>query len=127
MLGKHKGIGHYTVGQRKGLGIALGEPVFVVKICPDTNEVILGKGTDVFTDHLRAHMVNYMAADHFEEGQEVVAKIRYNHEGAPAVIRSVEEDFFELSFMEPVRAVTPGQAVVLYDEENVLGGGTIVN
>lgn len=127
VLGQHKGIGHYTVGQRKGLGIAFGEPVFVVKICPDTNEVVLGKGMDVFTDHLRAHMVNYMAADHFEEGQEVIAKIRYNHEGAPAVIRTVGEDFFELSFVEPVRAVTPGQAVVLYDEENVLGGGTIVN
>ena len=127
VLGQHKGIGHYTIGQRKGLGIAFGEPVFVVKICPDTNEVVLGKGTDVYTDHLRAHMVNYMAADHFGEGQEVVAKIRYNHEGAPAVIRSVGEDFFELFFKEPVRAVTPGQAVVLYDEENVLGGGTIVN
>ena len=127
VLGQHKGISHYTIGQRKGLGIAFGEPVFVVGICPDTNEVVLGKGTDVFTDHLRADMVNYMAADHFEEGQEVTAKIRYNHEGAPAVVRSAGEDFFELFFAEPVRAVTPGQAVVLYDDENVLGGGTIVS
>lgn len=126
VLGQHKGIGHYTIGQRKGLGIALGEPVFVVKICPDTREVVLGKGTDVFTDHLRGESVNYMAADHFEVGQRVTAKIRYNHEGAPAVIRSVGDDFFELDFEEPVRAVTPGQAVVLYNEENILGGGTIV-
>lgn len=126
VLGRHKGIGHYTIGQRKGLGVTFGEPVFVVKICPDTNEVVLGRRTDVFTDHLRAEMVNHMAADHFEEGQKVTAKIRYNHEGASAVIRSVGEDFFELDFEQPVRAVTPGQAVVLYDEENVLGGGTIV-
>lgn len=126
VLGQHKGIGHYTVGQRKGLGIALGEQAFVIEIRPDTNEVVLGKGDDVYTDHLRADMVNYMAADHFEEGQKVIAKIRYNHEGAPAEIRHVGDDFFELSFAEPVRAVTPGQAVVLYDEGTVLGGGTIL-
>jgi tRNA-specific 2-thiouridylase len=66
-----------------------------------------------------------MAVDHFEEGQRVLAKIRYNHEGARAVIKSAGEDFFELEFPEPVRAVTPGQAVVLYDDEKVLGGGTI--
>ena len=125
ILGTHKGIGHYTIGQRKGLGIAFGEPVFVVEIRPDTNEVVLGKGSDVFTDKLRAEMINYMAVDRFEKGQQVMAKIRYNHEGAPAVIRNVGEEFFELEFPEPVRAVTPGQAVVLYEGENVLGGGTI--
>lgn len=125
ILGTHKGIGHYTIGQRKGLGIAFGEPVFVVEIRPDTNEVVLGKGSDVFTDKLRAEMINYMAVDRFEKGQQVMAKIRYNHEGAPAIIRNVGEDFFELEFPEPVRAVTPGQAVVLYEGENVLGGGTI--
>lgn len=125
VLGQHRGIGHYTIGQRKGLGISFGEPVFVVAIDPDTNEVMLGRGQDVFTDRLRADKVNYMAVDHLEVGQRVTAKIRYNHEGAPARICHVGEDFFELSFEEPVRAVTPGQAVVLYDEENVLGGGTI--
>jgi tRNA-specific 2-thiouridylase len=126
VLGLHQGIGHYTIGQRKGLGIALGEPAFVVEIRPETNEVVLGKGSDVFTDHLTADMVNCMAVDHFEEGQKVIAKIRYNHDGAPAVISKVEKDSFSLTFPEPVRAVTPGQAVVLYDDENVLGGGTIV-
>jgi tRNA-specific 2-thiouridylase len=125
VIGTHKGIGHYTIGQRKGLGIAFGEPVFVVEIRTDTNEVVLGKNTDVFSDRLRATGINYMAVDHFEKGQQVLAKIRYNHEGARAVIRDVGEDFFELEFPEPVRAVTPGQAVVLYDEESVLGGGTI--
>ena len=126
VLGIHKGIGHYTIGQRKGLGIAFGEPVFVVQIRPDTNEVVLGKGSDVFTDHLEAYKINCMAVDHFEEGQEVIAKIRYSHGGARAVITGVGKDSLSLSFPEPVRAVTPGQALVLYDEQYVLGGGTIV-
>lgn len=125
ILGEHKGIGHYTIGQRKGLGIAFGEPMFVIEIRPETNEVVLGKGEEVFTDYLSADMVNYMAVDHFEKGQEVTARIRYNHEGAQAVIDEVGEDRFSLRFKEPVRAVTPGQAVVLYDGDYVLGGGTI--
>lgn len=125
VLGEHKGIGHYTIGQRKGLGIAFGEPMFVVEIRPQTNEVVLGKGEEVFTNHLSACMVNYMAVDHLDVGQEVIAKIRYNDRGAKAVVTAVGNDSFALKFPEPVRAVTPGQAVVLYDEEYVLGGGTI--
>lgn len=125
ILGEHKGIGHYTIGQRKGLGIAFGEPMFVIEIRPETNEVVLGKGEEVFTDYLSADMVNYMAVDHFKKGQEVTARIRYNHEGAQAVIDEVGENRFSLRFKEPVRAVTPGQAVVLYDGDYVLGGGTI--
>lgn len=125
ILGVHKGISHYTVGQRKGLGIALGEPVFVVEIRPETREVVLGRGNDVYTDRLLASDLCYMAVDSLFEGQQVTAKIRYNHAGAPAVIRRIEDDILELSFPEPVRAVTPGQAVVLYDGADVLGGGTI--
>lgn len=126
ILGRHKGISHYTVGQRKGLGIAFGEPVFVTEIRPDTDEVVLGTGKDVFARQLTADTLNCMAVDHFEKGQRVTAKIRYNHEGSPAVITDIGEDRMILTFDEPVRAVTPGQAVVLYDGENVLGGGTIV-
>ena len=125
ILGTHKGIGHYTIGQRKGLGIAFGEPMFVVEICPETNEVVLGKNDEVFTDWLKANQVNHMAVDHFEVGQKVTARIRYNHGGAKAVISEVTEDSFSLTFEEPVRAVTPGQVVVLYDGDYVLGGGTI--
>lgn len=126
VLGEHKGIGHYTIGQRKGLGIAFGEPMFVVQIRPETNEVVLGRGEEVFTNSLTAHRVNYMAVDHLELGQEVIAKIRYNDRGAKAIVTAVGEDMFALEFPEPVRAVTPGQAVVLYDEDYVIGGGTIV-
>ena len=125
VLGRHKGISHYTVGQRKGLNLAMGYPVFVVAIRPETNEVVLGKNDEVFTDWLKANQVNHMAVDHFEVGQKVTARIRYNHGGAKAVISEVTEDSFSLTFEEPVRAVTPGQAVVLYDGDYVLGGGTI--
>ncbi len=126
VLGRHKGISCYTIGQRKGLGIALGEPVFVVEIRPESNEVVLGSGGDVFSRRLRAEKINHMGADHFEKGQQVTAQIRYNHRGAPAVIADVGDDSLELEFPEPVRAVTPGQAVVLYEDGYVLGGGTIV-
>ena len=126
VLGRHRGISCYTIGQRKGLGIALGEPVFVVEIRPESNEVVLGSGGDVFSRRLRAEKINHMGADHFEKGQQVTAQIRYNHRGAPAVVADVDGDSLELEFPEPVRAVTPGQAVVLYEDGYVLGGGTIV-
>ena len=127
ILGQHKGIGHYTIGQRKGLGIAFGEPMFVVEIRAHANEVVLGRGEEVFASHLTARKVNYMAVSGFTAGQEGTAKIRYNDSGARAVISDVGEDFFSLTFASPVRAVTTGQAVVLYDGAYVLGGGTIAS
>ncbi|WP_432628471.1 tRNA 2-thiouridine(34) synthase MnmA [Brotaphodocola sp.] len=127
VLGRHEGITHYTVGQRKGLNLALGRPVFVTEIRPETNEVVIGDGTDVFTDHLVCDRINWMSVDglHGEE-REIVAKIRYSHKGAPCVIRQIDEDRVECRFLEPVRAVTPGQAVVFYDGDYVMGGGTIL-
>ena len=126
VLGQHKGIIHYTVGQRKGLNLSLGRPVFVVEIRPDTNEVVIGEANDVFTDRLICDKLNWMAIDglHGEERQ-VKAKIRYSHKGAPCMIRELESGRVECHFLEPVRAVTPGQAVVFYEDEYVLGGGTI--
>ncbi len=126
ILGQHKGISHYTIGQRKGLGIALGEPVFVTEIRPYSNEVVLGKGDEVFAERLIANAINMMAIEKFEVGQRVLAKIRYSHGGAMAIVTAVGDDMVELLFDEPVRAITPGQAVVMYDEEYVLGGGTII-
>ena len=126
VLGQHKGIIHYTVGQRKGLNLSLGRPVFVVEIRPDTNEVVIGEANDVFTDRLICDKLNWMAIDglHGEERQ-VKAKIRYSHKGAPCMIRELESGRVECHFLEPVRAVTPGQAVVFYEDDYVLGGGTI--
>ena len=125
VLGQHKGISHYTVGQRKGLNLAMGHPVFVTQIRPETREVVIGEAEDVFTDRLTADHINYMAADHFEEGQTLTAKIRYSHAGARCVIESCKEDQITVRFLEQVRAVTPGQAVVFYEDGVVLGGGTI--
>ncbi len=126
VLGQHKGITHYTVGQRKGLGIALGEPAFVSEIRPKTNEVVLGKNSDVFTNQLYATQVNCMALPDFDEEVELLAKIRYSHEGSPCIVKKVEDDKILCTFKEPVRAVTPGQAVVLYQGDYVAGGGIII-
>lgn len=124
-IGQHRGIIHYTIGQRKGLNLAMGRPVFVTEIRPETNEVVIGESEDVFAKALRCSQLNAMAVPSFESGMEVFAKIRYNHKGAPAVIKSVEEDSLLLEFEEPQRAVTPGQAVVFYRDDHVLGGGII--
>ena len=126
VLGRHKGLIHYTVGQRKGLNLSLGRPVFVVEIRPDTNEVVVGDAKDVFTDVLICDKLNWMAIDglHGEERQ-VAAKIRYSHKGAPCIVRELGDGRAECRFLEPVRAVTPGQAVVFYEDDYVLGGGTI--
>ena len=126
ILGRHKGITHYTVGQRKGLGIALGHPVFVKEIRPETNEVVLGENSDVFTTKLYADHVNLMAIDQIADGMELKAKIRYSHSGSMCRVTRTGEDQICCEFAEPVRAVTPGQAVVLYDGEYVAGGGTIL-
>ena len=127
VLGKHKGITHYTVGQRKGLNLAMGHPVFVIGIRPETNEVVIGEGNDVFSDHLICKDVNWMAIDGLHGGErEVLAKIRYSHKGSPCIIRELPDGTVECRFKEPQRAITPGQAVVFYENECVVGGGTIL-
>lgn len=131
VLGRHKGITHYTVGQRKKLGLALGHPVFVTEIRPETNEVVIGEDKDVFGTVLRADRLNLMAIENLNDygpespGLAVNAKIRYGHRGAPCRVRLVGEDLAECIFDEPVRAITPGQAVVFYQDDIVVGGGTI--
>ena len=103
----------------------MGRPVFVTEIRPETNEVVIGENEDVFAKTLRCSQLNAMAVPAFKSGMEVFAKIRYNHKGAPAVIKSVDDDSLLLEFEEPQRAVTPGQAVVFYHDDYVLGGGII--
>lgn len=125
ILGRHKGIIHYTIGQRKGLGLALGRPVFVVDIKKETNEVVIGDNKDVFAKGLLADKVNFMSIASLEEEMRVRAKVRYNHRGADCTIRMVGEDQIECVFDEPQRAITPGQAVVFYEEDYVVGGAII--
>lgn len=127
VIGRHKGISHYTTGQRKGLGLALGRPVFVTQIRPDTNEVVIGEHADLMTVELEADHMNYMAVERLEQGERLQAKIRYSHKGGDCRITDVSGDgsYIRLEFDRPVRAVTPGQAVVLYKDGYVMGGGTI--
>lgn len=125
VLGRHKGIIHYTVGQRKGLGLALGYPAFVLEIRPKTNEVVIGTYEESLTRTLRARQLNFMTVEDLTEPVHVFAKIRYNHKGAWCTVEKTGEDEIVCTFDEPIRAITPGQAVVLYDGEYVMGGGTI--
>ena len=126
VLGKHKGITHYTIGQRKGLNLAFGKPVFVTEIKPDTNEVVLGDNADVFSQELFCNQINFMAVEDLYEPKRVLAKIRYSHKGTYCLIEKVEDDCIKCTFEEPVRAVTKGQAVVFYENDYVFGGGTII-
>lgn len=126
ILGQHKGITHYTVGQRKGLNLAMGHPVFVTKICPSTGEVVIGENEDVFTNTLLCNDLNFMGMEDLREPRRVMAKIRYAHKGEYCILERVGLDLIRCTFENPVRAVTPGQAVVFYEQDFVLGGGTIV-
>lgn len=127
IVGRHNGIIHYTVGQRKGLGVAMGYPVFVLAIRPETNEVVLGKAEESLSRYVRADRINFMSVEDLKEPKKVWAKIRYNHKGAWCTVERTGEDEILCTFDEPLRAAAPGQAVVLYDGEYVLGGGTIIN
>ncbi len=125
VLGTHKGITHYTIGQRKGLNLAMGHPVFVTEIRPDTNEVVIGEAEDVFTDRLMCDHLNFMAIPDLDSDTRLVAKIRYAHKGASCTVRKISESEAEVIFDTPQRAVTPGQAVVFYTGEDIAGGGII--
>lgn len=127
MLGRHLGITHYTVGQRKGLNLAMGHPVFVTEIRPDTDEVVIGEADEVFGDSLICDRINYMGMEDLRGPREALAKIRYGHAGEDCVMEKAGEDRIRVTFKKPVRAITPGQAVVFYEDGYVLGGGTIVS
>ena len=125
ILGQHKGITHYTIGQRRGLGLAMGEHVFVTEIRPDTNEVVIGSSEDVFSREVYADKLNFMSLPDFVTGTRLLAKIRYAHKGAMCQIERIDEDNIRCIFDEPQRAITPGQAIVFYDGDYVAGGATI--
>jgi tRNA-specific 2-thiouridylase len=124
-LGQHKGVHHYTVGQRKGLGIAAKEPTYVVDVQPEGNAVIVGGKKDVYSRRLSAHNVRWLK-DAPPQGMRVRARIRHNHVGAMGALSYTDDGRIEILFEEDVLAVTPGQQLALYDERTVLGAGTIV-
>ena len=129
VLGRHRGLIYYTLGQRKGLGIALGKPLFVLSLDPERNEVVLGDHEDTLTRELWADRLNwtYLAESGPEEGFPAQAKIRYQAPPAPARIYPVSNHKVRVVFDRPQRAVTPGQAVVFYNGDIQLGGGRIVS
>ena len=123
VIGEHLGITHYTIGQRKGLNLAMGHPVFVTEIRAQSNEVVIGEAEDVFGEVLFCTGLNWMGIEELSEPREVLAKIRYAHSGEKCLIEKAGEDCVKCSFHSPVRAITPGQAVVFYEDDCVLGGG----
>lgn len=128
VLGRHKGIIHYTVGQRKGLGIALGVPAYVTEIRPETGEVVLGTEQSVYRGRILCEDIHYMGAEELSAGQSMRAKVkvRYHHAAQDALITATGDKTAEIVFDEPVRAAAPGQSAVFYDEDGcVLGGGII--
>ncbi|MGI5920518.1 MAG: tRNA 2-thiouridine(34) synthase MnmA [Syntrophomonadaceae bacterium] len=125
VAGTHQGIHHYTIGQRKGLGLALGHPVYVTDIDPESNTVWLGENQELLRGSLLAENVHYISGEPLQEQQKVEVKIRYQARKVPAVVIPLAEQRMRIEFAEPQRAVTPGQAVVIYRGEQVLGGGTI--
>ena len=126
-LGRHRGVAAYTIGQRKGLGIAFGEPRFVVDKDAAANTVTLGKSEALFSTGLLAENANWIAIPALHEPLRVTAKTRYQQKEALATVYPEGENGFRLVFDEPQRALTAGQAVVLYQEDVVVGGGTIVS
>lgn len=125
ILGKHKGIVYYTIGQRKGLGLALGTPIFVTDINPRTNEVVIGPEEDVFKTDLVAKDVNFIPFDSLSEEITVFAKVRYQAKPSEAIISPLADGRVKVSFKEKQRAITKGQSVVFYDGNVVVGGGII--
>jgi tRNA-specific 2-thiouridylase len=131
VIGEHPGIHNFTVGQRKGLGVATGSPLYVIQISGANKQVIVGGEENLYSRTLRARRVNLIAVDDLHEPMRVVVKIRHRHEPATATIEKVKperisDDEILVTFDEPQRAITPGQAAVFYDGDIVVGGGWIV-
>jgi tRNA-specific 2-thiouridylase len=122
-LGVHQGLFHYTIGQRRGLGIADISPWYVTALEPETNTVIIGKEEDLYRDTLLIHQPHWLQAP--DEEQTYQIKIRYRHQGADARIKRIDDRHWEIHFKTPQRAITPGQFAVIYDNDRVLGCGEI--
>ena len=125
VLGEHKGLIHYTIGQRKGLGLALPEPLYVLKKEVVNNRVLLGPNDALFTESMLVEDVNWIAFDELESDLNLSVKIRYSQEGSEATVIPISKDRVLVEFKEGQRAITPGQAAVFYDGDIVVGGGTI--
>ena len=125
LLGEHTGIHHFTVGQRKGLGLTSRNPLYVLSIHPDSHQVTVGTDEELFTRELRADRLNWISVPELTGPIQVQAKIRHRHEPRPATLMPGPDGTALALFDEPQRAITPGQAVVFYQQDEVVGGGWI--
>ena len=125
IYGKQKGIIHYTVGQRRGLGLSLKRPMYVIRLEKDTNKVIIGDEKELEKDYLICAKLNFMMIEKLDEPIKVMAKIRYNAKPVCATIIPMDNEKVKVVFDEAVKGVAPGQACVFYINDNVLGGGII--
>jgi len=125
ILGEHRGIIFYTIGQRKGLGISAGEPLYVVAINREENAIIVGSKKEAYAVEFTASELNWIAIDEPKQPMRVSARIRYRHQEAEALVTPSGENRVQVRFKEPQMAIAPGQAVVFYDGDTVIGGGSI--
>lgn len=125
VLGRHRGIHRYTVGQRRGLNLAVGQPLYVIRIDRERQRLVVGSEDELLSTTLRAERTNWISIPALTEPLRVTAKVRYRHKEAPATIEPLGDDSVRVRFDEPQRAFTPGQAVVFYQDEVVVGGGWI--
>jgi tRNA-uridine 2-sulfurtransferase len=129
VIGEHSGVHNFTVGQRKGLGVSIGSPLYVIQIKNDTRQVVVGRDEELYSRTLLARRVNLISKPELNEPMRVTVKIRHKHQPAPATIESAgpdaRPDAVRVTFDEPQRALTPGQAAVFYDGDIVVGGGWI--
>ncbi|HVO59946.1 MAG TPA: tRNA 2-thiouridine(34) synthase MnmA [Terriglobales bacterium] len=126
VIGTHSGIHNFTVGQRKGLGVATGSPLYVIQIKGEAHQVVVGAGEELYSKTLRARNANLISVERLKGPMRVSVKIRHRHEGALATLEGGGHGAVLVTFDEPQRAVTPGQAAVFYDGDTVVGGGWIV-
>lgn len=125
VVGKHKGYPFYTIGQRKGLDIALGRPIFVTEIIPETNTVVLGDEEELNRSEMKVGGINLIKYDHLPEGMESVVKVRYKDKGTLANLYNSEDGLVKVHFYDQVKGIAPGQSAVFYEGDDVLGGGII--
>lgn len=125
VVGTHHGIHNFTVGQRKGLGVATGSPLYVIQLKGDSHQVVVGPGEELLSRTLKAKRLNWISIPDLTEPMRITAKIRHRHEAAPAIVECAGDDQALVTFDQPQRAITPGQAVVFYQGDIVVGGGWI--
>ena len=125
ILGKHKGYPFYTIGQRKGLGVALQEPMFVSEIIPETNTIVLGREEDLIRNRMKVGGINLLKYDKLPADLEATTKIRYKDAGTLSELSQLDAHHVEVSFMANVKGIAPGQSAVFYEGDDVIGGGII--